>query len=40
MSKRKYGAAEKLIILNEVSSGQLGFLAAAKKYEINKTTLM
>ncbi|MDQ0899435.1 transposase [Paenibacillus sp. V4I7] len=40
MSKRKCGAAEKLIILNEVSSGQIGFLAAAKKYEINKTTLM
>jgi transposase len=40
MSKRKYSAAEKLIILNEVSSGQLGFLAAAKEYEINKTTLM
>lgn len=40
MSKRKYSAAEKLMILNEVSSGQLGFLAAAKNYEINKTTLM
>lgn len=40
MSVRKYSAAEKLVILNEVSSGQLGFLATAKKYEINKTTLM
>lgn len=37
---KKYGAAEKLVILNEVTSGQLGFLAAAKKYGINKTTLM
>lgn len=40
MSREKYCALEKLTILEEVTSGQIGFMAAAKKYEINKTTLM
>ncbi|NBC73591.1 helix-turn-helix domain-containing protein [Paenibacillus sacheonensis] len=40
MSLGKYSALEKLAILEEVSNGEIGFLAAAKKYEINKTTLM
>ncbi|MBO7749068.1 helix-turn-helix domain-containing protein [Paenibacillus sp. MWE-103] len=40
MSLGKYSALEKLAILKEVSNGEIGFLAAAKKYEINKTTLM
>jgi transposase len=40
MSQRKYSALEKLAILQEVSHGEIGFLAAAKKYGINKTTLM
>jgi len=40
MSRDKYNALEKLAILEEVSNGEIGFLAAAKKYEISKTTLM
>ncbi|MFC0389949.1 helix-turn-helix domain-containing protein, partial [Paenibacillus mendelii] len=40
MFKRKYEAADKHAILEEASSGEIGFLAAVKKYEINKTTLM
>ncbi|SFJ40023.1 Transposase and inactivated derivatives [Paenibacillus sp. UNC496MF] len=40
MSLGKYSALDKLAILEEVSNGEIGFLAAAKKYEINKTTLM
>ncbi|WP_219836169.1 helix-turn-helix domain-containing protein [Paenibacillus sp. R14(2021)] len=40
MSSRKYSALEKLAILEEVSKGELGFLAATKKYGINKTSLM
>ncbi|WP_169081326.1 helix-turn-helix domain-containing protein [Paenibacillus sp. PL91] len=36
----KYNALEKLNIIEEVSSGEIGFLAAAKKYKINNTTLM
>ncbi|MDQ1914685.1 helix-turn-helix domain-containing protein [Paenibacillus sp. GD4] len=40
MSKGKYNASEKFAILEEVSNGEIGFLAAAKKYGINKTTLM
>ncbi|WP_169091354.1 transposase [Paenibacillus sp. PL91] len=40
MSRGKYSALEKLTILEEVTSAQIGFMAAAKKYEINKTTLM
>ncbi|MBO7746780.1 helix-turn-helix domain-containing protein [Paenibacillus sp. MWE-103] len=40
MSRGKYSVLEKLAILEEVSNGEIGFLAAAKKYEINKTTLM
>ncbi|MDQ0888181.1 transposase [Paenibacillus sp. V4I9] len=40
MSRGKYNALEKLAILEEVSNGEIGFLAAAKKYGINKTTLM
>ncbi|MDD9269337.1 helix-turn-helix domain-containing protein [Paenibacillus sp. GCM10023248] len=40
MARGKYNALEKLNILEEVSRGEIGSLAAAKKYEINKTTLM
>jgi transposase len=40
MSRGKYNALEKLAILEEVSNGEIGFMAAAKKYGINKTTLM
>jgi transposase len=40
MSRGKYNALEKLAILEEVSNGEIGFLAAAKKYGINKITLM
>ncbi|WP_018756428.1 helix-turn-helix domain-containing protein [Paenibacillus terrigena] len=40
MVRKKYNALEKLKIIEEVSNGEIGFLAAAKKYEINKTTLM
>ncbi|WP_081418618.1 helix-turn-helix domain-containing protein [Paenibacillus sp. Leaf72] len=40
MSREKYNALEKLAILEEVSNGEIGFLVAAKKYGINKTTLM
>lgn len=40
MSRGKYNALEKLTILEEVSNGEIGFLAAATKYGINKTTLM
>ncbi|WP_219837671.1 helix-turn-helix domain-containing protein [Paenibacillus sp. R14(2021)] len=40
MSIGKYSAVEKLAILEAVSKGELGFLAAAKKYGINKTSLM
>lgn len=38
MARGKYNALEKLNILEEVSRGEIGFLA--KKYEVNKTTLM
>ncbi|MEC0236870.1 transposase [Paenibacillus kribbensis] len=40
MTRGKYNALEKLTILEEVSNGEIGFLAAAEKYGINKTTLM
>lgn len=40
MVRKKYNAQEKLNIIEEVSNGKIGFLAADKKYEINKTTLM
>ncbi|MFC0216754.1 IS3 family transposase, partial [Paenibacillus chartarius] len=40
MPRGKYNALEKLAVIQEVSSGKIGFLAAAKKYGINKTTLM
>ncbi|WFA17232.1 transposase [Paenibacillus mucilaginosus] len=40
MSKEKYCATEKLAILEEVSSGKIGFIAATKRYGMNKTTLM
>jgi transposase len=40
MSRGKYSALEKLTILEDVSSGKIGYLAAAKKYGINKTSLM
>lgn len=40
MAKGKYSALEKFNIIEEVSRGEIGFLAAAKKYKINKTTLM
>ncbi|CAM3682124.1 helix-turn-helix domain-containing protein [Brevibacillus invocatus] len=39
MPRSTYNAFEKLAILEEVSNGEIGFLAGAKKYEINKTTL-
>lgn len=37
MAKGIYKAVEKLTILEEVSNGEIGFLAATKKYEIKKT---
>ncbi|MFC0216048.1 helix-turn-helix domain-containing protein [Paenibacillus chartarius] len=40
MPRGKYNALEKLAVIQEVSSDKIGFLAAAKKYGINKTTLM
>lgn len=40
MTRGKFNALEKLTILEEVSKGEIGFLAAAEKYGINKTTLM
>ncbi|WP_419873325.1 hypothetical protein [Candidatus Pristimantibacillus sp. PTI5] len=40
MSRGKYNALEKLTILEEVSSAEIGFLAATKKDGINETTLM
>jgi transposase len=39
MPKVQYSAPEKLAILQEVESGQIGVKAAAKKYGITKTTL-
>lgn len=39
MSKVQYGAPEKLTILQEIESGHIGVMAAAKKYGITKTTL-
>lgn len=40
VQRKKYNALEKLSILEEVSNGETGFLVAAKKYGINKMTLM
>lgn len=40
MTRGKYNALEKLTVLEEVSIGEIGFLAAAKNYGINKTTLI
>ena len=40
MSRGKYSALEKLTIIEEVSYGEIGFLATAAKYGISKTTLM
>lgn len=40
MTRGKYNALEKLTIIEEVSNGEIGFLAAAAKYGISKTTLM
>lgn len=39
MLTKKYGAIEKLAILDEITSGEIGVKAAAKKYGITKTTL-
>lgn len=39
MFKGKYNASEKLAILGEIESGQIGFMAATKKYGISHTTL-
>ncbi|MCE5173761.1 helix-turn-helix domain-containing protein [Paenibacillus profundus] len=39
MPNKKYDASEKLIILDEIASGEIGVKAAAKKYGISKTTL-
>lgn len=36
---RKIGASEKLAILQEIENGQLGIMAASKKYGLTKTTL-
>jgi len=40
MARGKYTALEKFKIIEEVSRGEIGFLAAARKYKINDTTLM
>ncbi|SFF48629.1 Transposase and inactivated derivatives, partial [Paenibacillus algorifonticola] len=39
MLKEKYGASEKLAILGEIASGEIGMKDATKKYGIPKTTL-
>ncbi|MGO4699530.1 helix-turn-helix domain-containing protein [Paenibacillus sp. 2TAB26] len=39
MSKVKYSASEKLTIIGEIESGELGSMAAAYKYGLSKTTL-
>lgn len=38
MSKGKYNALEKLAIIEEVSNGEIGFLAAEKKTKIRPLT--
>lgn len=40
MSKIEYFASEKLTIIEEIESGELGLMAAAYKYGISKTTLV
>jgi len=40
MSKVEYCASEKLTIIEEIESGELGFMAAAYKYGVSKTTLV
>lgn len=40
MLNEKYCASKKLAILEQITSGEIGFNAAVKKYGINKTTLM
>lgn len=39
MLKEKYGTSEKLAILGEIASGEIGMKDATKKYGIPKTTL-
>ncbi|MGG4394940.1 hypothetical protein ABEX25_11640 [Paenibacillus thiaminolyticus] len=38
MSNNKYDASEKLIVLDEIASGEIGIKDAAKKYGVGKTT--
>lgn len=40
MANKKYDASEKLVIIGEIESGEIGVKAAAKKYGISKTTLV
>ncbi|MBN3522700.1 helix-turn-helix domain-containing protein [Paenibacillus apiarius] len=40
MPNKKYDASEKLVIIGEIESGEIGVKAAAKKYGISKTTLV
>ncbi|BFH63656.1 helix-turn-helix domain-containing protein [Paenibacillus azoreducens] len=39
MPNKKYDASEKLVIIGEIESGEIGVKAAAEKYGITKTTL-
>jgi len=39
MPKKRFSASEKLAILKEVESGQIGVLSVAKTYGISKTTI-
>ncbi len=40
MFKNKLSAAEKLVIIQEIVSGQIGIMAAVKKFNISKTSLV
>ena len=39
MPKVQYSASEKLAVLREIESGQIGVVAATKKFGVSKTTL-
>ena len=39
MPKLQYSASEKLAVLREIESGQIGVMAAAKNFGVSKTTL-
>ncbi|MFS0556807.1 transposase [Brevibacillus sp. 179-C9.3 HS] len=39
MSKVNYSASEKLAVLREIESGQIGVMAVAKNFGVSKTTL-